>query len=256
MIATTALILTYNEEENIGSTLAALAWVPEVVIIDSGSTDRTLEIAQASRSNVRIVSRAFDTHATQWNFGLEQVRTPWVLTLDADYQLSSELSSEMQNLDPAEDLAGYEAQFQYRVFGHPLRTSVYPPRVVLFRRDRGNYYDDGHTQRLRLSGPMGRLSGLIYHDDNKSLGQWLQSQDRYAKLEARHLLTTPLEQLSLADRFRRRIFFASPAMFFYLLFVRGLILDGWPGWFYVCQRTIAEFLLSMRLLIERIRAKS
>jgi hypothetical protein len=65
------------------------------------------------------------------------------------------------------------------------------------------------------------------------------------------LLSQPLDELSAQDRLRRGIFFAPPIMFLYLLFVRGLILDGWPGWFYVCQRTIAEFLLSIRLLIER-----
>ncbi len=251
MISTTALILTCNEEENIGLTLAALSWISEVVIVDSDSTDRTLEIAQASHPNVRIVTRRFDTHAQQWNFGLEQVRTAWVLTLDADYQLSPELSSEIQNLNPDEELAGYEARFEYRIFGHPLRASVYPPRVVLFRRERGSYYDDGHTQRLRPNGPVKPLSGLIYHDDRKSLSHWLQSQNRYAKLEARHLLAAGPDQLGLADRLRLKVFFAAPVMFFYLLLVRGLILDGWPGWLYVCQRTIAELLLSIRLLVQR-----
>ena len=255
MTPITALILTCNEEKNIGPTLAALSWISEVVIVDSDSTDRTLEIARASHPNVRIVTRPFDTHAKQWNFGLQQVRTAWVLTLDADYQLSPELNSEIQNLNPDQELAGYEARVEYRVFGHPLRTSVYPPRVVLFRRERASYYDDGHTQRLRPIGPVKPLTGLIYHDDRKSLSHWLQSQDRYATLEARHLLTVRSDQLVFADRLRLIVFFAAPIMFFYLLFVRGLILDGWPGWFYVCQRTIAEFLLSIRLLIERLRAK-
>ena len=251
MISTTALVLTYNEEENIGRTLAAASWVPEVVIVDSGSTDRTLEIAKGSHPNVRIATRTFDTHAKQWNFGLEQIRTPWVLTLDADYQLSPELSSEIQNLNPAQELAGYQAMFQYRIYGRSLRASVYPPRVILFRPDRATYFDDGHTQRLRPEGAIKSLSGVVYHDDRKSFSRWLQAQNRYAKLEARHLRTASSEQLNLADRIRLKIFLAPPAMFFYLLFGRGLILDGWPGWFYACQRTIAEFILSMRLLIYR-----
>ena len=249
MITATALILTYNEENNIERTLAALSWIREVVIVDSGSTDRTLEIAQTSRPNVRIVKRAFDTHATQWNFGLAQVSTSWVLTLDADYEVSPELVEEIQRLQPDEDVAGYEAQFEYRIFGRPLRASVYPPRIVLFRRDRATYYDEGHTQRLRANGRVISLSGPIYHDDRKSFGHWLGAQNRYAKLEARHLHRVPWNQLGLADRLRRTIFFAPPAMFLYLMFARGLVLDGWPGWFYVCQRTLAELLLSIRLLI-------
>ncbi len=61
------------------------------------------------------------------------------------------------------------------------------------------------------------------------------------------------KKLSFQDRLRLKIFFAAPAMFLYLLFGRGLILDGWPGWYYVMQRTIAEMLLSLRLLTERER---
>jgi glycosyltransferase involved in cell wall biosynthesis len=252
----TLLILTYNEAPNIGRTLAALSWAEEIVIIDTGSTDGTIEIARSAHPNVRIIERAFDTHGAQWNFGLQQVHTPWILSLDADYELSPGFVEEIRRIEPAADIAGYEVQFQYRIFGHSLKASVYPPRVVLFRRDRCSYYDDGHTQRLRAEGVVGHLAGLIYHDDRKPLAHWLRSQDRYAIIEARHLLSAPLDKLNFQDRLRRKIFFGAPLMFLYLLFARGLIFDGWPGWFYVCQRTIAEFLLSLRLLIEREKLES
>jgi glycosyltransferase involved in cell wall biosynthesis len=251
MVSATALILTYNEEENISRTLGALSWMNEVVIIDSGSTDRTLELARSSHPNVRIVQRTFDTHANQWNFGLAQIQTPLVLTLDADYEVSAALADEIKRLQPDENVAGYEAHFEYRIYGRRLRSSVYPPRVVFFRTDRATYFDDGHTQRLRTDGPVKSLTGLIYHDDRKPMSHWLQSQKRYARLEARQLLTTEPDHRTAPDRLRAKIFFAAPAMFFYLLFGRGLILDGWPGWFYVYQRTIAEFLLSVQLVKER-----
>jgi len=254
MISATALILTYNEEENIGRTLAALSWIGEVVIVDSGSTDKTLEIARSSHAKVRIVQRTFDTHANQWNFGLAQINTPWVLTLDADYEVSATLADEIQKLAPEENVAGYEAQFQYRIHGHPLRSSVYPPRVVLFRTDRATYFDDGHTQRLRINGPVKSLTGKIYHDDRKSMNHWFQAQRRYTRLEARHLLATEPSQRTAPDRLRSKIFFAAPVMFFYLLFGRGLILDGWPGWFYVGQRTVAEALLSVQLLRQKLKS--
>jgi glycosyltransferase involved in cell wall biosynthesis len=271
----TALILTFNEQENIARTLAALPPLHEVVLIDSFSTDGTVEIAKAARPNVRVLQREFDTHTEQWNFGLDQVTTQWALTLDADYELSPELQSEISRLEPSPDVVGYSAEFVYKIFGHPLRASSYPPRVVLFRKSQARYIDDGHTQTLWFysasrelrpptqsypgkpaaspteeTGRIEKLAGKIYHDDRKPLSHWIQAQDRYAKLEARHLLSRPLGELNFQDRLRRKIFFAAPAMFFYLLFARGLILDGWPGWFYVAQRTIAELLLSMRLLIE------
>jgi hypothetical protein len=123
----------------------------------------------------------------------------------------------------------------------------------LYRRRLAQYRDEGHGHRVIVDGKIEKLNGKIDHDDRKPFSYWLQSQDRYSKIEARHLLSTPLPQLSFQDRLRRKIFFAPAVMFLYLLFARGLVLDGWRGWFYVCQRTIAEILLSLRLLIRRER---
>jgi glycosyltransferase involved in cell wall biosynthesis len=251
MILPTALVLTHNERENIGRTLAALPQVQEVVLIDSLSTDETVDIAKAAVPNVRILEREFDSFAGQCNFGLAQITTEWALSLDADYVLSAELSAEIAALDPPSDVAGYSVEFSYSIYGHPLRGSAYPPRTVLYRKDKARYRDEGHGHRVVIDGRVEKLAGKIYHDDRKPLSHWIQAQDRYAILEARHLLSRPLGELNFQDRLRRKIFFAAPAMFFYLLFGRGLILDGWPGWFYVAQRTIAELLLSMRLLIEK-----
>jgi hypothetical protein len=126
----------------------------------------------------------------------------------------------------------------------------------LFRTERCTYYDDGHTQKLAIKGLTRRLSDVVYHDDRKPLSSWMRTQDPYATIEARYLLATPVAQLNFPDRLRRKVVLAAPLMFFYLLFARGLLLDGWPGWFYVCQRTIAELSLSIRLLIEREKLES
>jgi glycosyltransferase involved in cell wall biosynthesis len=251
----TPLLLTFNERENIARSLAGLAWAKEVTIIDSGSTDGTLEIAQSAHPNVRIIKRSFDSFAGQCNFGLTQIKTEWVLSMDADYLLTTELISEISKIDPTNTTAGYVAEFRYCIFGHPLRSTIYPPRTVLYRRRLANYCDEGHGHRVVVNGKIEKLSAKIDHDDRKPFSRWLEAQHRYAAIEARHLLSTRIGKLNFQDRLRRGIFFAAPAMFFYLLFVRGLVLDGWPGWFYACQRTIAEFLLSIRLLVERLRVK-
>jgi glycosyltransferase involved in cell wall biosynthesis len=249
----TVLVLTHNESRNIERTVAALSWAKNMLLVDSGSTDGTIELAQAMHANVRVVERPFDTFAAQCNFGLTHVTTEWVLSIDADYVLTPELRAEIAALDPAANISGYSANFRYCIFGRPLRSTVYPARTVLYRRNHAQYRDEGHGHRVIINGKVEELSGKIDHDDRKPLSHWLQAQDRYATIEARHLLALPLTQLSFQDRLRRKIFFAAPAMFLYLLFGRGLILDGWPGWLYVAQRTIAELLLSVRLLIERER---
>lgn len=252
----TALLLTFNEKENIERTLAALRWVDRVVIVDSSSTDGTIQLAQGSHPSIEVFTRPFDTFAAQCNFGLAQVRTRWVLSLDADYVLTPELIEEIKGLMPPSEIAGYSAAFRYCVLGRKLRSSLYPPRTVLYRRESAHYEEDGHAHRVRISGNVQPLNGKINLDDRKPLSRWLQSQDQYFKIEARHLLTTPNAQLNRPDRLRKRVYFAPAAIFLYLLFGRGLIFSGWPGWYYVAQRTLAELLLSLRLITERERLES
>jgi glycosyltransferase involved in cell wall biosynthesis len=243
----TALILTYNEAPNLKRTLDRLGSVKEIVVVDSYSTDDTLDIAR-SFPQVRIVQREFDSHTAQWNFGLEECRSEWVLSLDADYILTPELEAELFDFQPRSGAMAYRARFAYCINGRTLRGTLYPPRVVLFRKNCARYVQDGHTQILRVDGPIDRLQGKILHDDRKPLTHWLWAQDRYAQLEVQKLLARPISELRLQDRLRRRLVFAPAVVFFYTLFFKGLILDGWPGWFYVLQRTYTELLLSLRLL--------
>lgn len=250
----TPLILTYNEAANLDRTLQHLTWANRIVVIDSGSTDGTLDIAHRYPA-VEVFHRPFDTHAQQWNFGLDQVQTEWVLSLDADYCLSDELVAELATLSPEADVDSYFIHFKYCVFGKPLRNTLLPPREALFRKEKGIYIDDGHTQLLQVKGQAKTLNALIYHDDRKSLDRWLWAQDRYAILEVQKLLHTPVDQLSWGDRLRRYKWIAPIVIFFYCLIVHQGILDGAAGLYYALQRVLAEILLSLRLIeAEQIKA--
>jgi len=253
MISLTALVLTYNEQENIRRNLEALVWVSKVIVVDSFSTDQTLEIA-LSFPNVQIVQCVFDTHANQWNAGLDRIDTEWALTLDADYVLTAELQEEIKKLEPASDIALYWGEFDYCIFGRPLRASIYPPRVVLFRTKRARYVDAGHVQQLRIKGKLAKFKGKIWHDDRKPLSRWFESQDRYAEVEAKYLLGAQSEDLSRLDRLRKDWLVVTPmVMPIYLLLLRGLVLDGWSGWYFAFQRMTAEMMLSLRLLEHRLK---
>ena len=249
----TPLILTFNESPNIDRTLQRLTWAKRIVVIDSYSTDQTLEILK-SYPQVKLFQREFDTHANQWNYGLQQVKTEWVLSLDADYVLTEELIAEINAL-PADSLAdSYFAPFKYCVFGKPLRGTLLPPREVLFRKEKAIYFDDGHTQRLRVTGKSAMLSSYIHHDDRKPLSRWLWAQDRYMVIETRKLLETPADKLSFGDRIRQQKILAPFVILFYCLIVNKGILDGWAGWYYAFQRMLAEIVLSIRLIeIERLQ---
>lgn len=247
------LILSYNEAPNIGRTLGKLTWAQRILIIDSGSTDDTLNIIRGF-PQAEILVRPFDDHASQWNFGLSQLRTEWILSLDADYELSAELVDEFRNLQPNDATAGYRTHFIYRIHGKPLRGSLYPPRIVLYRRQGALYCNEGHTQRILVSGDVLPLAGPIYHDDRKSLIRWLGSQQLYAVREAEYLLNTNRSTLNKADRIRLAVWPAPLLVAIYVLIVKGCVLDGWPGWFYALQRLLAETMIALAVLERRLNA--
>lgn len=245
----TPLILTYNEEANISRTLAGLSWAQRIVVVDSFSTDATLALL-AQYPQVEVVQRVFDTHATQWNAGLDLIPEGWVLSLDADYVITSALQQEIGEAVACSDrrqIDGYRIPFRYCVFGRPLRGTVLPPRLALFRRSCGTYVDDGHTQDLRLSGDCAALSSPILHDDRKPLSRWLWAQNRYLMLEVNKLLNTTPTQLGTADHLRRHTVLAPFAVLLLCLIWHRGLLDGWRGWFYAFQRMYVETLLSLML---------
>mgnify|MGYP006297012031 CR=1 FL=1 len=249
----TPLILTYNEEANIGRTLEKLTWAERIVVVDSYSTDATLNILE-EYPQVEIFQREFDSHTVQWNFGLQQVDTEWALSLDADYILSDALVDEIRTLALTPSVDGYHVSFIYCIFGTPLRASLYPSRLVLFRKEKGIYVQDGHTQRLELGGSSETLANPIYHDDRKPLGRWLQAQEQYARREAEKLENASSLSHSLPDRLRR--YCLAPILTpLYCLFGKRLILDGRAGLYYTLQRTYAELLLALYLLDERLRGE-
>ena len=243
----TPLILTYNEEPNIDRTLSKLTWAKEIVVVDSFSTDKTIEILQ-SYPNVKIHQRKFDSFAQQCNYGLSLINTTWVLSLDADYVASEKLIGKLVSLKNNHEINAYSIPLVYCVFGKPLKGTLLPPRKCLYKKDSASYKDDGHAHKVIINGKIGYLNNPIYHDDRKPLSRWLWAQDRYMILEVKKILNTPNHQLSSADKIRKKIIFAPFIILIYCLIIKGGIFDGWRGWYYAFQRMFAEILLSLRLI--------
>jgi hypothetical protein len=206
-----------------------------------------------SYSRAEVVHRQFDEFASQCNFGIAQVTTTWVLSLDADYELSDELVHELHCLRPDAATGGYQARFVYRVFGRPLRGTLYPPRTVLYRKDKARYQNEGHGHRVTVAGNVVPLAGVIFHDDRKPLARWFTAQQRYSREEAEHLMASDRKALGRADRIRLSAWPAPLAVFIYALILKGCLLDGWPGWYYALQRLVAETMLALELLDRRLR---
>jgi glycosyltransferase involved in cell wall biosynthesis len=247
----TPLVISFDEAPNIVRTFDKLRWARRIVVIDSGSTDGTIELLRAY-NQVDLIYHPFTDFASQWNFGLTQISTRWVLSLDADYQLSDEIISEIQSLSPAGDTSGYSARFVYRVYGHPLRGAIYPPRIVLYKKEFANYKNVGHTQQLVVVGNVLPLISKIYHDDRKPLARWFRSQQRYANDEALYLLGADPATLSISHKLRLAAWAAPIVVFVYTLIIKGCVLDGWPGWFYVLQRVFAETMIALEIIDKRV----
>jgi glycosyltransferase involved in cell wall biosynthesis len=245
----TPLIITYNEACNIARTLGGLSWARRIVVVDSGSTDGTLDIV-AGCGRAEVAHRPFTDFASQCNFGLTLVTTPWVLSLDADYLLGGDLIDELAALKPEPQTMGYRARFIYCIHGQDLCRSLYPPRVVLYRMGVASYTQAGHAHRLAISGLVGELRNPIRHDDRKPLDRWLASQRTYASAEADHLLAAG--PANRADRLRRMAWPAPLGVLPYVLFVKGCVLDGWAGWYYALQRLLAEALLAIEIIDRRL----
>jgi glycosyltransferase involved in cell wall biosynthesis len=253
----TPLILTYNEAPNIGRALERLRWARDIVVVDSFSGDETLEIVKLF-PQARVFQRQFDCLKNQWDFGLKEtgIKSEWILALDADYILTPALLHEMERLEPPPSITGYRANFEYCVYGSPLRGSAYPPVVVLYRREFAHYRQDGHAHRVVVKGQIEGLRSPILHDDWKSLSRWLSSQDSYQQLEAEKLTAGELDELSLPDRIRRMRFISPFLVLFYCLILKKGILDGKKGIYYAFQRMLAETLLSLHLMDRELAEKN
>ena len=242
----TPLLITFNEIANIERTLSKLSWASQIVVVDSGSTDGTLDVLSAD-SRIVVHHRSFDSFAEQCQFGLSAIKTEWALSMDADYVLSDELVAELAGLRDEPAAAGYQAAFRYYVWGAPLSATLYPPRTVLYRVARATYLNEGHGHRVRIDGTVRRLGAAIFHDDRKALSRWLGSQQRYASTEAHHLLSAPREALSGADRIRLQGGIAPFLVFGYVLIWKRCLLNGRRGWFYALQRLFAEVILALEI---------
>jgi glycosyltransferase involved in cell wall biosynthesis len=204
------LILTLDEEANLPRCLAALAWCDDIVVLDSFSSDRTVEIARAG--GARVIQRAFTDFADQRNFALETVafRHNWVLHLDADEVVTHELRSEIEQIDEATAYDAYHVSGKLIFEDRWLRFSgMYPAyQVRLAPRDGFRFVQVGHGQRE----PNGLRLGVLrqsydHYGFSKGIGDWIERHRRYADAEAALAIAAArprLSRLFSRDRIERR----------------------------------------------------
>jgi glycosyltransferase involved in cell wall biosynthesis len=260
------LILTHNEEANLPACLSALSWCDDILVLDSGSTDRTLYVAKSN--GARILSRPFDNFADQRNHGLEfgEFRHDWVLHLDADEIVTREFASAIQALTPPAGVNAYRIPSKAILFGHWLRHAGMWPvyQVRLGQRTHLRFKQVGHGQQEDMpSGQVGEFSEpYLHYSFSNGMRRWLEKHIRYAEDEAKYVRDQRARStfsIIFAGRgdgtsLRRRAkavaahlpFFLRPFVrFLYVYFLRQGFRDGRAGLAYAMMLSVYEGMVSV-----------
>lgn len=186
MSSITALILTYNEEENIKECLESVKWVDEIVVIDSYSLDLTVNIAREYTSQV--YQRQFDDFSAQRNFGLAKATSEWVLVVDADERVTSELKKEIrQNLsNNSDEYKGYRIPRKNYFLGKWIKyCGWYPDYVLRLFKKGANRYSGMVHEEIRIKGKVAKLENAFIHYTYRDLEHYLNKINHYTTLDAR-----------------------------------------------------------------------
>ncbi len=180
-----ATLITYNEERNIAGALESLSWVDEIVVVDSGSCDRTLEICR--RFTDRIFHRDWTGYVDQKNFAVDKALHDWIFSLDADERVSPELRAEIQALEPAESrCSGYRIPRVAFFMGRWIKHGIwYPDRQLrLFDRRLAKWEGGRVHESVKIPGKLELLTGEIHHFVYRNFTEYLKRLEVYSNLAA------------------------------------------------------------------------
>jgi len=181
-------VITLNEENEIGDCLESVSWADEIVVVDSGSSDRTVEIAK--KFTDKVVYHPWAGYAAQKNWAMEQASHPWILSLDADERVSPELREEIERLlESSPRSVGYRVPRKNFFLGRWIRHGGWSPDYVLrlFRRDSGRFAERKVHESVTVQGEIGMLQSPLAHYTYRSMADYFQRMDRYSTLAAEEM---------------------------------------------------------------------
>lgn len=181
-------VITLNEENEIGECLESVAWADEIVVVDSGSSDRTIEIAK--KFTDKVVYHEWPGYAAQKNWAVDLATHRWILSLDADERVSRELREEIERLLlSSAPFAGYRIPRKNFFLGRWIRHGGWHPDYVLrlFRRDSGRFAARKVHESVAVQGEIGMLQSPLEHYTYRSMADYYQRMDRYSTLAAEEM---------------------------------------------------------------------
>jgi glycosyltransferase involved in cell wall biosynthesis len=220
-----AVIIVYNEEANLPGCLDTLGWTDEIVVVDSHSQDRTVEIAR--RYTKAVYQKDYRGHIDKKRFAVSKASHEWVFSIDADERPTPELVEQIKTImaDGAGRRVAYTMPRRTWHLGRWIHHGEwYPDRVTrLFRKSRMRYEGTEPHDKVVIDGPTGRLTGKLLHYNYKDFAHQIQTVQAYSDLAAGAMFAENRQAGVLNLAFR-------PAFRFLKCYVLKLgFLDGWPG---------------------------
>ncbi|MEB3215319.1 MAG: glycosyltransferase family 2 protein [Nostocales cyanobacterium 94392] len=262
----TVYILTYNEELDIAACIESAMVSDDIIVVDSISRDRTVEIA--SKYPVRVVEHAFESHGKQRTWMLENIspKYDWVYILEADERMTPELFAECVEATKNPDYIGYYAAERVMFMNTWIRHSTQYPRyqLRLFRHGKVWFTDYGHTEREVCEGNTSFLKETYPHyTSGKGLSRWIDKHNRYSTDEARETLyqlekgnvhwrdllfgKTEVERRRALKNLSLRMPGRPLLRFFYMYFLLGGCLDGRAGFAWCTLQAFYEYLIVLKV---------
>jgi glycosyltransferase involved in cell wall biosynthesis len=243
------VVVTLNEEERLRACLESVAWADEIVVVDAESQDKTAQVAREFTD--RVIVRPWPGFAAQKNFGLAEAAGDWILSLDADEQVSSELRDEVGRvLARGGPHDGYRAPRQNIFWGRWVRHGGLWPdwQLRLFRRGCGQFVERAVHESVEVTGTVGRLESPLIHRSYRDVADFLARADRYSTLAAE-------EWVKSGRRVRVSDLVVRPAGRFVSMYLLRLgCLDGGRGFLLATLYAYYVFVRSAKAL-ERLRER-
>jgi len=230
-------VIALNQEAHISECLASVSFADEIVVVDTGSTDRTVELARTYTD--RVLQADWQGFGRTKNYALDQARGEWVFSLDTDERVPPALQAEILAVVAADGtLNGYRVPRKNYFCGRWIRhLGWYPDYTLrLFRRDRGRFRDREVHEEVVVDGPVGTFQTPLEHYSYRTVSEYVTRMDRYARLAA--------QELAKAGRrpYPGELFVRPFFSFLYLYFIKRGFLEGTPGYTLAVLMSMYKFL--------------